>query len=105
MYPIGWAFVLGLYAQRTCHRKRDRLTCEPFMSADDASGLASDPPPTDDHDKVEPTVRDALIGAAIGLLLIYAGTRISYWILRWLVIGVGLMFGQKPRRVRLDSGF
>lgn len=62
------------------------------MSADDSSRLASDPPPTDDHDKVEPTVRDALIGAAIGLLLIYAGTRISYWILRWLVIGVGLMF-------------
>src|SRR4029434_3211359 len=71
---------------------RDRLTCEPFMSADDSSRLASDPPPTDDHDKVQPTVRDALIGAAIGLLLIYAGTRISYWILRWLVIGVGLMF-------------
>jgi hypothetical protein len=62
------------------------------MSADDSSRLASDPPPTDDHDKVQPTVRDALIGAAIGLLLIYAGTRISYWILRWLVIGVGLMF-------------
>ena len=62
------------------------------MSTDDSSRLASDPPPTDDHDKVEPTVRDALIGAAIGLLLIYGGTRISYWILRWLVIGVGLIF-------------
>jgi hypothetical protein len=62
------------------------------MSADDSSRLASDPPPTDDHDKVEPTVRDALIGAAIGLLLIYGGTRISNWTLRWLVIGVGLVF-------------
>ena len=62
------------------------------MSADDSSRLASDSPPTDDHDKVQPTVRDALIGVAIGLLLIYAGTRISYWILRWLVIGVGLIF-------------
>ena len=62
------------------------------MSADDSSRLASDPPPTDNHDKVEPTVRDALIGAAIGLLLIYAGARISYAILRWLVIGVGLLF-------------
>ena len=72
--------------------KRDRLTCEPFMSADDSSRLASDPPPTDDDDKVQPTVRDALIGGAIGLVLFYAGTRISYWILRWLVIGVGLMF-------------
>lgn len=58
------------------------------MSADDSSRLASDPPPTDDDDKVQPTVR----GGVIGLLLFYAGTRISYWILRWLVIGVGLMF-------------
>jgi hypothetical protein len=62
------------------------------MPADDSSRLASETPPTDDHDKVEPTVRDALIGAAIGLLLIYAGARISYAILRWLVIGVGLLF-------------
>ena len=62
------------------------------MSADDSSHQPFHRPPTDDHDKVEPTVRDALIGAAIGLLLIYAGARISYWILRWLVIGVGLLF-------------
>ncbi|HEX2932268.1 MAG TPA: hypothetical protein VHV54_21250 [Candidatus Binatia bacterium] len=62
------------------------------MSADDSSRLAADPPATDNDDKIEPTVRDALIGAAIGLLLIYAGTLISYWILRWLVIGVGLVF-------------
>ena len=62
------------------------------MSADDSSHQPFHPPPTDDHDKVEPTVRDALIGAAIGLVLIYAGARISYWILRWLVIGVGLLF-------------
>ncbi len=45
------------------------------MSADDSSRLASNPPPTDDHDKVQPTVRDALIGAAIGLLLIYGSPR------------------------------
>jgi hypothetical protein len=62
------------------------------MSADDSSRLAPDAPLTDDHDKVQPTVRDALIGAAIGLLLIYAGARISYAILRWFVIGVGLLF-------------
>jgi hypothetical protein len=62
------------------------------MSADDSSRFASDPPPTDDDDEVQPTARDGLIGAAIGLLLIYGGTRISYWILRWLVIGIGLMF-------------
>jgi hypothetical protein len=62
------------------------------MSADDSRRLASAALPTDHHDKVEPTVRDALIGAAIGLVLIYAGTRVSYWILKWLVIGVGLLF-------------
>ena len=62
------------------------------MSADDSSRLASNAPPTDDHDKVQPTVRDALIGAAIGLLLIYAGARISYWMVRWLFIGLGLLF-------------
>jgi hypothetical protein len=62
------------------------------MPADDSSRLASDAPQTDDHDKVQPTVRDALIGAAIGLLLIYGGAHISYWILRWLVIGAGLLF-------------
>ncbi|MGH2703026.1 MAG: hypothetical protein ACRDJ2_14790 [Actinomycetota bacterium] len=54
--------------------------------------MASAPPPTDEDDKVEPTVRDALIGAAIGLLLIYGGTHVSNRIIRWLVIGVGLMF-------------
>jgi hypothetical protein len=60
--------------------------------SDDSRRLASDAPPTEDQDEVQPTVRDALIGAAIGLVLIYAGTRISYWILRWLVVGVGLLF-------------
>jgi hypothetical protein len=69
------------------------------MSTDDSSRSASDPPPTDDHDEVQPTVRDALIGAAIGLVLIYGGTYISNWILRWLVIGVGLIF------VGVMSGF
>ena len=62
------------------------------MSDDDSSRLAPDTPPKDDHDKVEPTIRDALIGAVIGLLLIYGGARVSYAILRWLVIGVGLLF-------------
>ncbi len=62
------------------------------MSADDSRHLASDARPTDDHDTVQPTVRDALIGAAIGLLLIYGGAHISYWILRWLVIAAGLLF-------------
>ena len=69
------------------------------MSADDSSRLASEPPLADDDDKVEPTVRDAVIGAAIGLLLIYGATYISSWILRWIVIGVGLIF------VAVMSGF
>jgi hypothetical protein len=69
------------------------------MAADDSRRLASDPPLTDDDDKIEPTVRDALVGAAIGLVLIYAGTYISNWILRWLVIGVGVVF------VAVMSGF
>ena len=47
-----------------------------FMSADDSRRLASAALPTDHHDKVEPTVRDALIGAAIGLVLIDVGTCI-----------------------------
>lgn len=54
---------------------------------------------SDDYDKVEPTIRDALIGAGIGLLLIYGGTRISNWILSWVVIGVGVIF------VAVMSGF
>src|ERR1044071_7223519 len=62
------------------------------MSADDSSRMVSDSRLTDDHDKVQPTIRDAVIGAAIGLLLIYVGTLISYWMLRWFVIGVGLVF-------------
>jgi len=62
------------------------------MSADDSRPLADDPPPTDDQEKFPVRVSDALIGEAIGLVLIYVGTRISYWILRWLVIGVGLSF-------------
>jgi hypothetical protein len=62
------------------------------MSAADSRRLASDVPTADDHGKVEPTIRDALIGAAIGLVLIYAGARISYWILRWFVIGIGWLF-------------
>ena len=49
-------------------------------------------PTTNDHEAVQPTVRDALIGAAFGLLLVYVGARISYGILKWLVIGVGLLF-------------
>ena len=63
-----------------------------MMSADDSRRLASNARPTDDHERVQPTVRDALIGDAFGLLLIYAGAHISHWTLKWLVIGAGLLF-------------
>jgi NhaP-type Na+/H+ or K+/H+ antiporter len=39
-----------------------------------------------------PTVRDALIGLAIGLGLLYLGTRFSSWWLRWPIIGLGVLF-------------
>jgi hypothetical protein len=46
------------------------------MSADHSTRSAS-APSSDDYDKVEPTIRDAAIGADIGLLLIYGGIHIS----------------------------
>ena len=41
---------------------------------------------------VEPTVWDALIGGAFGLVLIYAAGYIPYRILHWLVLGLGWLF-------------
>jgi hypothetical protein len=40
----------------------------------------------------EPEARYALIGAGIGLLLVYGGTRIPFRIVRWPVIGLGILF-------------
>jgi hypothetical protein len=40
----------------------------------------------------EPRVRDAVIGAAFGLVLIYLGTLIPYRILGWPAIGLGILF-------------
>jgi hypothetical protein len=40
----------------------------------------------------EPRVRDAVIGAAIGVLLIYLGTLIPFRILSWPTIGCGIVF-------------
>src|SRR5262245_3608889 len=40
----------------------------------------------------EPRVRDAIIGAAIGVLLIYLGTLIPLRILSWPTIGCGIVF-------------
>jgi hypothetical protein len=39
-----------------------------------------------------PTVRDALIGLAIGVGLLYLGTWFSSWWLRWPTIGLGVLF-------------
>jgi hypothetical protein len=39
-----------------------------------------------------PTIRDALIGLAIGLGLLYLGTRFSSWWLRWPILGLGILF-------------
>jgi hypothetical protein len=49
-------------------------------------------PPDDDAERVEPRLGDALIGSAIGFLLIYGGSFIPYWILRWAVMAVGAVF-------------
>lgn len=43
-------------------------------------------------DPVQPTVRDALIGALIGVVLIYAGWRIPYRIVSWSSISIGVLF-------------
>ena len=40
----------------------------------------------------DPRVSDAVIGAAIGVLLIYLGTLIPYWIPSWSTIGCGIVF-------------
>jgi hypothetical protein len=39
-----------------------------------------------------PTVRDALIGLAIGVGLLYLGAWFSSWWLRWPTIGLGVLF-------------
>jgi hypothetical protein len=44
------------------------------------------------EDRVEPNVRDALIGAAIGLLILYGGTLIQGRFLRWLTLGIGVVW-------------
>jgi len=46
----------------------------------------------DDPEKVQPTVRDALIGLAIGLLLVYASLWVPYRLLSWPLLGLGVIF-------------
>ncbi len=47
---------------------------------------------TPDDDRIQPTVRDALIGALIGIVLIYLGWRVPYRIVSWSGIGLGVLF-------------
>jgi len=47
---------------------------------------------TPDDDRIQPTVRDALIGELIGVVLIYAGRWIPNRIVSWVVIGLGVLF-------------
>jgi hypothetical protein len=55
------------------------------------------PMPTHIHDsegtrRGEPEVRYAFIGAGFGLLLIYLGTRIPFTVIRWPIVGLGILF-------------
>lgn len=54
--------------------------------------MTDDEPAADDPEKVQPTVRDALIGLGIGLLLVFVGTRVSYRLVSWPIIGLGALF-------------
>jgi len=45
-----------------------------------------------DTERVEPRLSDGLIGSAIGFLLIYIGSLIPYWVVRWPVVAIGALF-------------
>jgi len=56
------------------------------------SGETDSQEPPADAERVEPGLGDALIGTAIGLLLLYVGSLIPYWFFRWPVIAIGALF-------------
>jgi hypothetical protein len=43
-------------------------------------------------EKVQPTIRDALIGIGIGVLLIFSGLWVPYRYLSWPLLGLGWLF-------------
>lgn len=45
----------------------------------------------DDSDRVEPGLKDGLIGAALGAVILYGGTLIPWRILRWAAYGIGAL--------------
>ena len=51
---------------------------------------SSEPP--DDAERVEPGLRDGLIGSAIGFVLIYAGSLFQNWMFRWPLMALGVLF-------------
>jgi hypothetical protein len=56
-------------------------------------GTTTDEEPAADETREDlPTARDALIGLAIGVGLLYLGTWFSSWWLRWPTIGLGVLF-------------
>src|SRR5688572_3171709 len=54
--------------------------------------MTDDEPQAEEPEKVEPTIRDALIGLGIGLLLLYVGTWVTYRFVSWPIIGCGVLF-------------
>jgi hypothetical protein len=59
------------------------------------STATNEQPPVSDEDGAGeglPPVRDAFIGLAIGILLLYVGSLFSSRLLRWPIIGVGVSF-------------
>ena len=56
-------------------------------------GTTTDEEPAAEETREDlPTARDALIGLAIGVGLLYLGTWFSSWWLRWPTIGLGVLF-------------
>jgi hypothetical protein len=54
--------------------------------------MIDDEPRADESEKVQPTIRDALIGLGIGVLLVFFGMRVPYRFVSWLIIGLGVLF-------------
>lgn len=56
------------------------------------STIDEEPAASDADGESMPTARDAAIGLAIGLVLLFLGTRVSSRLLSWPLIGLGVLF-------------